>query len=115
VVPAKLLCGFRAASAKIGFQTARGVVNPRVYDAAVMSGLSAKACFFLEHDQACARLHFQKLHGDRKAHDSATDNNSRKPLNSRIKPLLEMRLEALEHLSFNVMSVNRPQRVTSQF
>ena len=60
VVPAKLLCGFRTASAKIGFQTARGVVNPRVYDAAIMSGLmSAQACFFLEHDQACARLHFQ--------------------------------------------------------
>jgi hypothetical protein len=36
--------------------------------------MSAQACFFLEHDQACARLHFQKLHGGRKAHDAATDN-----------------------------------------
>ena len=31
----------------------QGRQNPRVYDAAVMSGLmSAHACFFLEHDQA---------------------------------------------------------------
>src|SRR5258707_1191464 len=41
VVPAKLLGGFRAASAKIGFQTARGVVNPRVYDAGTTVSRSA--------------------------------------------------------------------------
>ena len=42
-------------------------------------------------------------------------NPGKSPLSSRIKPLLEMRLEALEHLFFNVfMSVNRSQRMTSQ-
>src|SRR5437899_155327 len=30
------------------------------------------------------------------------------PLSSRIKPLLEMRLEALEHLFFNVFDVGEP-------
>jgi hypothetical protein len=37
------------------------------------------------------------------------------PLSSRIKPLLETRLEALEHLFFNVFDVGEPvQRETSQ-
>ena len=31
-----------------------------------------------------------------------------KPLSSRIKPLLEIRFEALEHLSFNVFDVGEP-------